>query len=72
MLLDYIKHLKFPVLSANMHANGHDIGNYVKPYIIKHVGDVKVEWRTVVLFTLMILLAFKDYLFKLIPALELR
>ncbi|GMH42377.1 hypothetical protein BSKO_10296 [Bryopsis sp. KO-2023] len=42
VLVEYVKHLEFPVLSANLEANGHELGDYVKPYVIKEINGVKV------------------------------
>lgn len=40
--LDYIKQLNFPVVSGNLNANGHEIGNYVRQYALVEVHGHKV------------------------------
>eukprot|EP00803_Ostreobium_quekettii_P004612 evm.model.scf_439.3 EVM.evm.TU.scf_439.3 scf_439:22723-27051(+) len=41
-LTQYVKSLNYPVISANLNPNGHEIGHYIKPYMITEVGGMKV------------------------------
>lgn len=42
VLVQYVKQLKFPVLSANMNAHGHELGNYVHRYTIVTIEGKKI------------------------------
>ncbi|CAD7705153.1 unnamed protein product [Ostreobium quekettii] len=41
-LTQHVKKLNYPFISANLNPNGHEIGNYIKPYIVTQVRGKKV------------------------------
>lgn len=42
VLLEHVKSLNYPVLSANFEAQGHELGNYIRRYTIINVKSTNI------------------------------